>query len=63
MVTTGHLRPSGGIFGEAMLVGPLGTPDDSGGGARRIESCMGLMSLVGTTKLTMDGGVEFAGIR
>lgn len=63
MVTTGRLRPARGIFGEAMLVGPLGTPDDSGGGARRIESRMGSMSLVGTTKLTMDGGIEFASIR
>ena len=43
-----------------MLVGPLRTPDDSGGGSSRIESCMRSMSLVGTTKLTMDGGIEFA---
>lgn len=43
-----------------MLVGPLRAPDDSGGGSSRIESCMRSMSLVGTTKLTMDGGIEFA---
>lgn len=60
-LTTECLRPCGGIVGEAMLVGPLGTPDDAGGGARRIESCMRTMSLVGTTELTMDDGIEFAG--
>lgn len=43
-----------------MLVGPLRAPDDSCGGSRGIETGMGSMSLVGTAKLTMDGGIEFA---
>ena len=57
---TGCLRPLRGVVGEAMLVGPLGTPDDSCGGSRRIEPCMRSVSLVGTTELTMDGRVQFA---
>ena len=53
--------PLGGIFEEAVLVGPFRAPDYASGGARGIETGVWTVTFVGIAELAVDFGGEFAG--
>ncbi len=52
--TLAQIRPLFGMVQEAMLVGPLRSPYDAGGGSRRVESSMSLVAFVGFAELGVD---------
>lgn len=42
------------VFSESMLVGSLGSPDNSGGCTRRVQSSMRFVSLMCIAEVTVD---------
>ena len=54
-----QVGPFGRFVSEAIFDRPLGTPHHAGRGSGGIESGVGAVTFMGTTKLTMDFGLEF----
>ncbi len=52
--TLTQIGPLFGVVQEAMLIGALRGPYDTGGGSRRVESSMSLVAFVGFAELGVD---------
>lgn len=61
--TLAQVCPGRWVVLEAVLIGTLSTPDDTGGGTRSVQASVGTVTFVGGTEITVGFGVLLCSIR